>query len=68
VKKGVHSIQRLGGGTFQNTDEKVPFQKSIDEFRLISKAGYKFKDTSNFFYAVDFSLLSQVTNTFKVII
>lgn len=59
------SIQRLCGGTFQNSEEKVPFQKSIDEFRLVSKAGYKLRDTSKFFYAVDFSLLGQVTRTYK---
>ena len=58
------SIQRLGGGFFFNSEEKIPFQKSIDELRLGSKAGYKFSDDSKLFYAVDFSFLSQMLGTY----
>jgi len=58
------SIQRLGEGFLPGGEEKVPFQKSIDEIRLASKVGYKFNDKSKFFYAVDFSFLSQLTKTY----
>ena len=58
------SIQRLGKGIFENGKKSVPFQKSIDEFRLGSKLGYKFTAESRFFYAVDFSFISQMTNTY----
>ena len=59
-------IQRLGAGVVaQGTDEKkVPFQKAIDELRLNSKVGYKTSETSKFFYAADFSFLSQFTPTY----
>ncbi|NNF34052.1 MAG: DUF3078 domain-containing protein [Saprospiraceae bacterium] len=58
------SIQRLGEGLLVGSEESVPFQKSIDEIRLKSKLGYKFKKESKFFYALDFSFLSQITRTY----
>ncbi len=59
-------IQRLGAGVIaQGTNTaSIPFQKSIDELRLNSKIGYATSETSNFFYAADFSFLSQVTPTY----
>ncbi|GJM33246.1 MAG: protein of unknown function precursor [Saprospiraceae bacterium] len=59
-------VQRLGAGIVAqgpNTD-KVPFQKSIDELRINSKVGYATSENSNFFYAADFSFLSQLTPTY----
>lgn len=59
-------LQRLGSGTIsQVSDEKVPFQKSIDELRLNSKVGYKTSDTSKFFYAADLFFFSQITPTYN---
>lgn len=59
-------LQRLGSGVVaQGTTEKIPFQKSIDEFRLNSKVGYKATDTSKFFYTADFSLFSQIASTYN---
>ncbi len=59
-------LQRLGSGVIaQGTNEKIPFQKAIDEFRLNSKIGYKTTDTSKFFYTADFFLFSQITPTFN---
>lgn len=59
-------IQRLGSGVIaQGADIKIPFQKAIDELRLNSKVGYKIAENSKLFYAVDFSLLSQLTPTYK---
>jgi hypothetical protein len=59
-------VQRLGSGVItQGSTEKVPFQKAIDELRLNSKVGYKVGANSKFFYAVDFTLLSQLTPTYK---
>lgn len=59
-------IQRLGSGFIaRGTRDKVPFQKAIDEFRINSKVGFKAADTSNFFYAANLSMLSQLTKTFE---
>jgi len=60
-------IQRLGSGVIaQGTnDNKIPFQKAIDELRLNSKIGYKISETSKFFYAADVSFLSQLTPTYR---
>jgi len=58
-------LQRLGSGPIaQGTTVKIPFQKAIDELRLNSKVGYKTSETSKFFYAADFSFLSQVVPTY----
>lgn len=59
------SVQRLGSGIIsQGSDTKIPFQKAIDELRLNSKIGYKITENSKFFYAADFSFLSQATPTY----
>lgn len=58
-------VQRLGSGVIaQGADEKIPFQKAIDELRLNSKIGYATAENSKFFYAADFSFLSQLTPTY----
>jgi hypothetical protein len=57
-------IQKLGEGLITGADQSVPFQKSIDEIRLGSKVGFKVNKNSKFFYALDFSFLSQITKTF----
>ncbi len=54
------ALQKLGSGLIRaNSDEKTPFQKSIDELRINSKFGYAVSKNSKFNYAVDFSFLSQ---------
>lgn len=62
-------VQRIGAGVIANGmgEENIPFQKAIDVFRLNSKFGYRtsISDKSKFFYTIDASLLSQVTNTFQ---
>lgn len=59
------ALQKLGSGSIRsNSDQKMPFQKSIDELRINSKFGYSVKESSNFHYAVDFSFLSQFTPTY----
>lgn len=57
-------IQRLGSGTL-SSGASIPFQKAIDELRLNSKVGLKTSENSKFFYAADFSFLSQITPTFE---
>ncbi len=58
-------LQRLGAGVvMQGAVKKIPFQKSIDELRLNSKFGYKTSEDSRFFYAANFSYLSQVVPTY----
>jgi len=59
------ALEKLGSGAIRsNSDEKMPFQKSIDELRINSKFGYSISENSNFHYAVDFSFLSQFTPTY----
>src|SRR5690625_7667828 len=59
------ALQKLGSGSIRsNSDQKMPFQKSIDELRINSKFGYSVKESSDFHYAVDFSFLSQFTPTY----
>jgi len=57
-------IQKLGSGPLPS-GEDIPFQKSIDELRINSKLGYSTSTDSKFFYAVDFSLLTQFTPTYQ---
>ncbi len=60
-------IQKLGAGPLPGimSIDNRPFQKSIDELRLNSKVGYKTSEKSKFFYAADYSFLSQITRTFQ---
>ena len=58
-------IQKLGSGySTLKVSERVPFQKSIDEFRFNSKLGYKTSPKSKFYYSVYASFLSQITPTY----
>lgn len=59
-------VQRIGTGVIAvGSDESIPFEKAIDELRLNSKVGYQTSENSIFFYAADFSFLSQLTSTFS---
>lgn len=60
-------VQRLGIGVVRigNTSANVPFQKSLDEFVVSSKIGYKTSNDSKVFYAADFNFLSQLTPTYQ---
>ena len=56
-------VQKLGSGPLPSGGN-IPFQKTIDAFRLNSKAGNKTGKKSKFYYAADFSLFSQLTPTY----
>ncbi len=59
-------VQRLGSGVIsQGTEEKIPYQKAIDELRFNSKVGYQMSKKSPFFYAADLSFFSQLTPTYQ---
>jgi hypothetical protein len=59
-------VQRLGAGVLAQGTEtsKIPFQKAIDQLRLGSKLGYQSSENSKWFYAADFTFLSQLTSTY----
>ncbi len=61
-------VQRLGQGLSTITGTvagtKVPWQKSVDELRFNSKAGYATSENSKWFYAADLSFLSQLLPTY----
>lgn len=58
-------VQRLGSGLSTiRPDQPTPFQKSIDEFRVGSKFGYKVAEESKFFYSLDATLVTQLTPTY----
>ncbi|MEM6396780.1 MAG: DUF3078 domain-containing protein [Bacteroidota bacterium] len=60
------ALQRLGSGLFaEGSDARIPFQKSIDDFRLNSKYGVQASDKGNLYWAANFSFLSQVTPAFQ---
>ncbi len=58
--------QKLGKGLLpgQTNNIKVPWQKSADELRLDSKAGYKFSENSKFFYAGNLIFVSQLLKSY----
>ncbi len=62
-------VQRLGQGlstiSGQNGGVTVPWQKSVDELRFNSKAGYATSEGSKWFYASDLSFLSQLLPTYS---
>ncbi|CAH0998715.1 hypothetical protein LEM8419_00061 [Neolewinella maritima] len=59
-------VQRLGSGIIgQGSSSKIPFQKTIDEFRLNSKYGYQIKEDSELYYSVNATFLSQLTPTYQ---
>ena len=62
------AIQRLGQGVLPpgfNDDERVPFQKSIDELRFASQYGREFGDDVPWGYGAELTFLSQVTPTYQ---
>ena len=62
------AVQKLGQGVLPpgfNDDETVPYQKSIDELRIASQAGYSFSDESHWGYGAQATFLSQLTPTYQ---
>jgi len=58
-------IQKLGSGySTLKPGVKIPFQKSIDEFRFNSKVGYKTSQNSKFYYSLYATFLSQISPTY----
>ncbi len=58
-------VQKLGAGVIAlGSDEKIPFQKSIDLLKFDSKVGYKTSEDSKFFYAAALGFMSQLTPTY----
>jgi hypothetical protein len=59
-------LQRLGSGVISqmNTD-RIPFQKTVDEFRFTSKYGYKIRPDGNLYYSANATFLSQLTPTYQ---
>ncbi len=59
-------VQRLGAGVVaQGSTDRIPFQKTIDEFRLNSKYGYKIRENGELYYSVNATFLSQLTPTYQ---
>ena len=62
------AIQKLGQGVLPpgfNDDERVPYQKSIDELRLASQYGREFGEEVPWGYGVEATFLSQLTPTYQ---
>ncbi len=58
-------LQQLGAGVLATgSDQKIPFQKALDELRLNSQFGNKTAKSSKWFYSADFSFLSQLAPTY----
>lgn len=59
-------VQRLGSGftTIGGNRIKKPYQKTIDELRLISSFAYQMMEDSKWSYAINAGFLSQVTPTY----
>lgn len=59
-------VQRIGSGTVtQGSQDKVPFQKTIDEFRLASKYGIQIKPESKLYYSANATFMSQILSTYQ---
>lgn len=59
-------VERLGSGVIaQGTDDRIPFQKAIDEIRLNSKYGYQITEGGKLYYSANGTFLSQVTPTYQ---
>ncbi len=59
-------LQRIGSGTVtQGSSDKVPFQKTIDEFRLASKYGIQIKPEGRLYYSVNGTFMSQILPTYQ---
>ena len=60
------SVQRIGSGVVaQGSTEKIPFEKVIDELRFGSNLGFRTTEKSKFYWAFDWSFLSQITTTYE---
>ena len=62
------AVQKLGQGVLPpgfNANEKVPYQKSIDEIRLASQYGREFGEEVPWGYGVEATFISQITATFQ---
>ena len=55
-------LARQGNGKLAD-DVAIPFEKSLDEFRIESKYGHKIKNEGKLYLGADFNLLTQVLNT-----
>ena len=61
-----YGIQKIGSGTLPNIpDKKVPFQKTIDNIWLNSKAAQRTSYFSKLYYAADVFFSSQLTKTYE---
>ena len=59
-------VQRLGSGVIaQGSTDRIPFQKTIDEFRINSKYGYQIRPEGELYYSVNATFLSQLTPTYQ---
>ena len=61
------AIQKLGAGVLPPPlrGVGVPFQKSIDELRLASQAGYRFSPESHWGYGAESTLITQFAPTYQ---
>lgn len=62
------AVQKLGAGVLPpgfNDDERVPYQKSIDELRFASQYGREFGEDVPWGYGLEATFLTQLTPTFQ---
>lgn len=58
--------QRVGRGSITpNLNIPVPFQKSMDDFRVNSKLGYRFREDSNWLTSINFGFRTLLVPTFN---
>ena len=59
-------LQRIGSGTVtRGSSDKIPFQKTIDEFRLASKYGIQIKSEGKLYYSANATFMSQILPTYQ---
>ncbi|NJC25969.1 DUF3078 domain-containing protein [Neolewinella antarctica] len=59
-------LQRLGSGVIaQGANDKIPFQKEIDDLRINSKYGVAIKEDSKFFYTGNLLFQTQALPTYQ---
>lgn len=60
-------IQRLGSGltTIGGQTQRQPFQKTVDELRLVSNVAYKTSENSVWAYSAALTFISQITPTYR---
>lgn len=64
------AVQKLGQGVLppglgRSADEKVPYQKSIDELRIASQFGYSFSAESPWGYGAEATFITQFLPTYQ---